>query len=65
VGLSTVHVNRTLKELRTSKVISLRGKRLTINDLDELLTIAMFNQNYLHLRHEGRGSDAGFERLIS
>jgi CRP-like cAMP-binding protein len=57
-GLSTVHVNRTLKQLRGEGLIELRGKRLTILDLDRLRQAALFNENYLHLAHEGRHLDA-------
>jgi len=56
-GLSTVHVNRTLQELRAQNLIILRGKELTIPDLDRLKEVAMFNINYLHLDHEGRELD--------
>ena len=53
-GLSNVHVNRVLQELRASGLIVLRGKRLTIPDLEALQRIALFNVNYLHLEREGR-----------
>jgi CRP-like cAMP-binding protein len=58
VGLSTVHVNRTLQELRRNRLIDLRGKSLTILDLSALQDAAMFNANYLHLGHEGDNLDA-------
>lgn len=57
-GLSPVHVNRTLQELRSSGLITLRGKVLTIPDLAALQSAVMFNTNYLHLDHEGRHLDA-------
>lgn len=49
-GLSVVHVNRTIQELRASDLIVLRERTLTINDLDALKSLAMFLPNYLHLR---------------
>ena len=51
VGLSTVHVNRTLQELRSLGLISLRGRHLTILDEDRLRRLALFNPSYLHVRH--------------
>ena len=48
-GLSTVHVNRTLQELRASGLITLKDRSLTIHDFQALCTTAMFNPNYLHL----------------
>ena len=53
VGLSNVHVNRTLQELRASRMIILRERTLTIPDLERLQALAMFDPNYLHLDHEG------------
>ena len=48
-GLSTVHVNRTLQELRASNLITLRDRNLVIHDLQALSTIAMFTPHYMHL----------------
>jgi CRP-like cAMP-binding protein len=48
-GLSTVHLNRTLQELRATGLITLRDRNLTIRDLQALRNTAMFNPNYLHL----------------
>ena len=50
VGLSTVHVNRTLQELRSLGLIALRGRHLTILDGDGLRRLALFNPSYLHVR---------------
>lgn len=57
-GLTSVHVNRTLQDLRADGLIELSQKRLTIPDLKALMAVAMFNPNYLHLDHEGRHLDA-------
>lgn len=57
-GLSTVHVNRTLQQLRLAGLIVLRDRTLTIPDLRGLQRAALFNPNYLHLDHEGRHLDA-------
>ena len=48
-GMSHVHVNRTLKELRGRGLIQLSGKSLTILKLAELRALAEFKPNYLHL----------------
>lgn len=57
-GLSSVHVNRTLQELRSAGLITLKDKILTIPDFDALKDAALFNANYLHLEREGRHLDA-------
>ncbi|MFA9200628.1 MAG: Crp/Fnr family transcriptional regulator [Cypionkella sp.] len=57
-GITPVHVNRTLQELRREGLIELRAKRLKILDFERLMRLAMFNPNYLHLDHEGRHLDA-------
>jgi CRP-like cAMP-binding protein len=57
-GLSTVHVNRTLQDLRAAGIIELKGRRLIILDLDALMRQSLFNPNYLHLGHEGQHLDA-------
>lgn len=57
-GLSAVHVNRTLQELRTRGLIILRDRTLTIPSFAALRDAGLFNDNYLHLDHEGRHLDA-------
>ncbi len=47
MGLSTVHVNRSLQDLRSTGFISLKGRRLTIHDEDGLRGLALFNPSYL------------------
>jgi len=47
-GLSVVHLNRTLQDLRAAGLIVLRDRTLTINDLDALKQAGLFNSNYLH-----------------
>ncbi|WP_424629620.1 Crp/Fnr family transcriptional regulator [Bradyrhizobium sp. SYSU BS000235] len=48
-GLSVVHLNRTLQELRSAKLISLRERILRIEDLNGLKRIALFSPTYLYL----------------
>lgn len=47
-GLSVVHLNRTLQEMRREEMIELSDRQLRIIDLDRLKRVAMFNSNYLH-----------------
>jgi CRP-like cAMP-binding protein len=49
LGLSSVHVNRTLQELRRRQLIALEGGTLTIPNLDKLMEVSLFNPDYLHL----------------
>lgn len=47
-GLSTVHLNRTLQELRRRGLIIWRGKTLSLLNRKELENIAEFQPDYLH-----------------
>ncbi|TCH98125.1 Crp/Fnr family transcriptional regulator [Roseococcus sp. SYP-B2431] len=58
MGLSAVHVNRVLQELRSAGLIVLRGRSLRIPDLAALREAAMFDPVYLHAEREGRHLDA-------
>jgi CRP-like cAMP-binding protein len=63
LGLSTVHVNRVLQDLRRDGLITLRDKVLTIHDVEELKRFADFDPNYLHLKNRPRErSEARNER---
>ena len=50
LGLTSVHVNRTLQVLRETGAVEWKGGRLTIPDLGRLQLMADFNPTYLHLR---------------
>lgn len=54
-GLTQVHVNRTIQEMRRDDLIELRNKRLRVFDLARLMSVALFNPNYLHLDREDVG----------
>lgn len=54
-GLSNVHVNRTMKELRQLGVIKTAGKLHSIADWDMLQETGDFDPGYLHLRIGKRG----------
>ncbi|MBA9069899.1 CRP-like cAMP-binding protein [Methylobacterium sp. RAS18] len=49
LGLTNVHVNRVLKEMRGRTLITLHGETLVIEAWDELLRVAEFDPTYLHL----------------
>ena len=48
-GLSTIHVNRTLQELRAEKLISLERGKLHVLDWAGLKSAGEFDANYLHV----------------
>ena len=56
-GLSAVHVNRTLQELRRAELISLVGKELRVLDLNRLKAVALFDSAFLHLPANPRYRD--------
>ncbi|GJE41485.1 Crp/Fnr family transcriptional regulator [Methylobacterium soli] len=49
LGLSNVHVNRTLQAMRGKGLISLRSNTLVIEAWDELMRVSEFDPTYLHL----------------
>jgi len=52
LALSTVHINRTLQELRRQGLVSLSSGMLEIHDFAALQSVAMFTGDYLHPGHE-------------
>jgi CRP-like cAMP-binding protein len=55
LGLSTVHVNRTVKKLREEGLVSWHLHSLTILDFERLKEVADFDDAYLELRSSGTG----------
>lgn len=49
LGLTPVHVNRTLMELKRMGVVTFARKRVTIHDWQQLARIGEFDAEYLHL----------------
>ena len=49
LGLTAVHVNRTLQEMRRLKLIELENRYLRIFDIAQLRQIADFDPAYLYL----------------
>jgi CRP-like cAMP-binding protein len=54
LGLTAVHVNRTLQELRRKGVLELQHRRVTILDVEALEGIAEFDSRYLYLDRRRR-----------
>jgi len=52
-GLTSVHVNRTLQEMRAAGLVILKEKVLEIPDMARLRHAALFTPNYLHLGRIG------------
>ncbi len=57
-GLTPIHVNRTLRQLRRDGLIELSRRKLTVPDPERLRSVASFNPDYLHLDREGGSRDA-------
>ena len=55
LGMTPVHINRILKELRLLEIMDFRRSSLSIIDPIKLLKIAGFNENYLHRRLQRGG----------
>ena len=53
-GLTQVHVNRTIQQLRQTHGVELRNLRLEIPDFASLASLAAFDPTYLHLGEAGR-----------
>lgn len=54
LGLTSVHVNRTLQEMRRRNLITLENRKLTILDLQALRSVGDFNPDYLYLEKRPR-----------
>ena len=53
MGITPVHMNRTLQLLRQDGLITTEGRRVTVSDPGRLMELADFDPNYLH--QEGGG----------
>ena len=51
-GISGVHINRVLQDLRSEGLIVLKGSTLTVPDWEKLKAVGDFDPTYLHLEHE-------------
>ena len=50
LGITSVHINRTLQLLRQGGLADLKNGRLHVSDFDKLAEFADFDPHYLHLR---------------
>jgi CRP-like cAMP-binding protein len=49
LGMTAVHVNRTLQALRAERLVELSGQRLVVPDWKKLAALADFNADFLQL----------------
>ena len=54
LGITSVHSNRTLQQLRKRELIEFAGGLVTIRDVDALKQLAEFDPSYLYLEREER-----------
>ena len=57
LGMTSVHVNRTLRHLRELDLVEFKRKRLTIPDVTRLKAYCSFDPTYLHLRPSLRADE--------
>jgi CRP-like cAMP-binding protein len=60
LGLSTVHVNRSLQALRRKQLISFQSGRVAIHDWEGLKAAGEFESRYLHV---GRDASSGRRKM--
>jgi CRP-like cAMP-binding protein len=53
-GLTSVHVNRMLRELRSKELMTFRNAVVEIHDLEGLERVAEFDRSYLFLESQPR-----------
>lgn len=63
LGLTSVHTNRVLGELRQAGIAEFRSKRVTIRDLAALEQIADFDPGYLYLPRGALSGDRDESRM--
>lgn len=54
LGITPVHINRTLQELRGQGLLEFRSGRVTLLDLNGLRSVAEFDPSYLYLERRPR-----------
>ena len=55
VGLTNIHVNRMLHDLRDHRLVTFRSKEVVIPDIDRLMAFADFDPAYLQLKRRKSG----------
>jgi CRP-like cAMP-binding protein len=63
LGLSAVHTNRALQELRAAGLITLQNKGLVIHDWEGLKRVGDFDAGYLHM-NGGRSAGSGSRSAV-
>jgi CRP-like cAMP-binding protein len=58
VGLTPVHVNRTIRSLETDGLIVRKGRNISFPDWERMQDVADFNKRYLHLEKQHSGRNA-------
>ena len=48
LGLTPIHVNRVLRELRDAGIVTVKARRMIVPDLGRLQRLAQFDPRYLH-----------------
>ena len=54
LGITAVHVNRTLKDLRATGLLDFRGGRVTLKDVAAVQKLADFDPGYLYFERRSR-----------
>ena len=54
LGLTSVHINRTLQALRKTGMVELENRRLVIHDMAGLKHLGEFDPDYLYLEKKPR-----------
>ena len=52
LGITPVHVNRVLKQMRADGLIETKGTQLRVPDWDRLKQVGEFDPTYLHLESD-------------
>lgn len=55
-GMTPVHVNRTIQDLRARGLVRWRGRELQVVDLPGLMRVGLFSAAYLHMGRAGQRS---------
>ena len=55
LGITSVHVNRVLQDLRAQGLVEWKSKRVRIPDVERLMAFAEFDPKYLHLKRRENG----------
>ena len=65
VGLTPVHVNRTLKALEAEGLIMRKRRTISFPDWERMRGVGDFNQRYLHLEPQAPGGSGSFRRSLA